>query len=121
MKMISIQNVTFFHEKNMILISRGMRKTWLSKTQGGALVVKIKGFDRYWFDPDTGKVYSRKSSKFFVALKKHEEETKHYFWLFHNGEKQKVYLWKILMMNMSGIELFFNERVHPGTELKLVA
>lgn len=117
--MIQVQNVTFFQEKNMILISRGQKKVWVRFTDGGDIVVKIKGFDRYWFNPDTGLVYSEKTSKIIEALKPYDNETKVYFWLHKNGFRTKVYLWEILRDNMQGIELFFKQRLEDNIHLRL--
>lgn len=108
--MIQVQNVTFLPKNNMILIARGMKKTWLSHTEGGNLVIKMKGYDKYWFDPDTGSVFSRKNSKSFSPLKKQTEEKKHYFWLYQNGVKVKVYFFEILRDNMTGIENFVRNK-----------
>lgn len=119
--MISIQNVTFFHKKNMILIARGMKKTWLSYTQGGNLVVKMKGFDRYWYDPDTGEVFSRKSARVYEPIKKQNDELKTYFYLYLNGQRTKVYHWEILRDNMSGIEIFVKDRMGEKFHLTLVS
>ena len=104
--MIQVQNVTFFREKNLILIARGMKKTWLSHTQKGVLVVKMKGFDKYWFDPNTMQVYSKKSNFTFYALKVNRDELKFYFNLSINGHSRKVYYWEILLKNKEGIETF---------------
>lgn len=119
--MVTVQNVTFFPKKNMILISRGLNKVWVSHTQGGVLVVKLKGYDRYWFCPDTGNVFSRKSSKIYEVLKRNEEELKAYYWLHLHGVRTKVYLWEILRDNMKGIETFIFDRQNEGNVLKLVS
>lgn len=107
--MIQVQNVTFFTEKNEILISRGVRKVWVCFNDKGEVMVKMKGFDRYFFDPDNGEVYS-KVRRQCSLIKPQLNEVKKYFWLYKNGIRTKVYLWEILRDNMSGIELFIKDR-----------
>lgn len=122
--MTTVQNVTFFSKKNMIQICRGMKKVWCSYTQEGVLVVKMKGFDRYWFCPDTGNVFARKSARLYEVIKRHEDEHKFYFWLYKNGQKLKVYQWEVFFVNKDGIETFGKDRVENGGSrnyLKLVA
>ena len=106
--MIQVQNVTFFSQ-NEVLISRGMKKVWVAFTDEGALVVKMKGFDRYYYDPDNREVYSKTSSG-FKKLQVRKDETKDYWQLFKHGIKEKVYHWEILRDNIKGIELFVTER-----------
>lgn len=119
--MIKIQNVVFNLEKNLIQICRGMKQVFLSITQGGVIVVKLKGYDRYYFCPDTTQVYSRKNSKTFEALKPRRDGAKVYYFLYKNGIPYRVYVWKILLDNMEGIETFLSERSLPARHLEIVS
>ena len=118
--MIQIQNVTFFPKKNMILISRGLKQVWVSQIQGGSVVVKMKGFDRYYYDPDNREVYSKRSGSNFLPVKVQKDEAKDYWYLWKNGVRKKVYHWEILKDNMPGIELFINERLSKKPDLRIV-
>lgn len=107
--MIQIQNVTFFPQKNMFLICRGMKKVWVAFNQKGVLMVKLKGFGSYWIDPTTMEVYSKKSDKTYSIIKKYLTEKEYYFNMYRNGVQSKVYLWQILIDNIKGIEVFLTE------------
>lgn len=117
--MIQIQNVTFFPRKNMILISRGLKQVWVSQLQGGGIVVKMKGFDRYHYDPDNREVYSKRGSTDYRLVKVQKDENKDYWYLWLNGFRRKVYHWEILRDNMSGIELFIKNRMDTKNTLRL--
>lgn len=119
--MIQVQNVTIFPEKREFQISRGRHITWAALTQGGVLVVKIKGFDRYWFDPDTASVYAKQARGGFRLLKQHTELGKAFFWLYLNGHKTKIYMRQILDQNMKGVERFSEEGSAERDNLKLVS
>lgn len=109
--MIKVQNVTFFTRKNLIQISRGLKQVWLSKIQGVGIVVKLEGYDRYYFCPDTLQVFSRKSAFKFEPLKQHMDGAKVFYFLYRNGISTRVYCWQILRDNAKGIETFGIDRV----------
>lgn len=108
--MIKIQNVVFFQSKNLIQISRGLKQVFLSFTQGGGIVVKLEGYDRYFFCPDTLQVFSRKSKKKFEPLKAEMDGVKVFYRLSMNGCQRRVYVWEILRDNRKGIETFCETR-----------
>jgi hypothetical protein len=105
---LRIENVQFFPEKNDFIISRGLKIRYGSFTREGKPVVQLKGFEKYYFDPDTCGVFSRQGSKTFTLLTPQKEGVKDYYQLYLHGQKRKVYLWQILRDNLEGIQLFFS-------------
>lgn len=83
-------------------------------------MVKIKGYDRYYFDPQTGGVFSRKKSG-FIPLTPVIEDGKKSFWLYQHSNKRKVSLFEILRENMRGIETFVTGDSKLRDELKMVS
>jgi hypothetical protein len=69
-------------------------------------VIKLEGFDRYYFCPDTLKVFSRRSAFEFHPLKEQMDGAKAFYTLYRNGVPGRVYTWQILRDNMKGIETF---------------
>lgn len=108
--MLKIQNVTVFHSKNLIQISRGLKQIWVSIIQGGRIVVKLEGYDRYYFCPDTLQVFSRRSASEFKPLRQQMDGAKVFFMLYRNGISSRVYAWQILRDNCKGIETFGDDR-----------
>lgn len=119
--MLKVQNVTFFHSKNLIQISRGLKQVWLSQTQGGAIVIKMESFDRYYFCPDTLQVFARKSANEFQPLKPRMDGQKVFYILYRNGVPSRVYVWQILRDNMKGIETFCFDRGGKKKLLEIVS
>lgn len=107
---VQVQNVTYFWKKKELLITRGVKLFWLAFTQGGRLVVKLKGFDRYYFDPDNGAIYSKVSSGHYRPIKRYSDGGRDWFNLFKNGCLRKVFWVDILRENMGGIEVFYSEQ-----------
>lgn len=108
--MLKIQNVTVFHSKNLIQISRGLKQVWISIIQGGRIVVKLEGYDRYYFCPDTLQVFSRRSALKFEPLRAQMDGAKMFYMLYRNGVSGRIYVWQILRDNMKGIETFCDDR-----------
>src|SRR5690606_19442606 len=96
-------------------------QVWVSKTQGGEIVIKLEGYDRYYFDPDTLQVFSRKNSENFAPLKPRMDGMKVYYFLYRNGIQKRVYVWEILRDNMKGIETFCFQRIHGKNHLDIVS
>lgn len=121
---VRLENVVFFPEKNEFLVVRGGRFRTFAITLKGALVVKLKGFDRYFFDPMTDEVFSRQGKRSFLPLKKQIDGTRPYYWLYLNGSRKRVYKWEILRDNADQIEISTAGEGDPdneGNELKLVS
>jgi len=121
MSKIRFQNVHFFRKKGQIdeiQISRGVHIIWLGITFEGAAVVKMKGFDRYYFCPETNQVYSRVKCRHYRPIKRHEEQGKPFYFLYFNGERRRVPFYEILRDNMKGIELFFSEENRDGRKVR---
>ncbi len=108
MKKLRIENVIFYPEKNDFTIVRGGRFRSGSFTEKGDAVVKIEGFSRYYFDPDTCQVFSRKARRAFQCLKKFNDGAGDYYFLFLNGNRIKVKMFDILRDNMKNLETFFH-------------
>jgi hypothetical protein len=106
--MIKIQNVVVFQSKNIIQISRGLKQVFFSIIQGGGLVVKLEGYDRYYFCPETLRVFSRKSANDFVPLRPQMDGSKVFYHLYRHGVGERVYVSDILRVNMKGIETFLD-------------
>lgn len=104
-----LENLIFDAEKNDFLIVRGGRFRSGSFTEKGEAVIKMEGFSRYFFDPETCQVYSRKARRSFEILKKMNDGAGDYYFLYLNGIRQKVTLFQILRDNMKNLELFFHE------------
>lgn len=119
--MVKVQNVTFFRKNNLIQIARGLKQVWVSYTQGGVLVIKMEGYDRYYFCPDTFQVFSRKSSKNFEPLTSRMDGAKIFYFLYRYGVSKRVYVWEILRDNMTGIETFCHDRTHGKKQLEVVS
>lgn len=115
---LQVLNVHFFPKKGEILINRGVYSTWMGVTTEGGLVVKLKGFDRYYFDPHSGEVYARTGVKTYRPLKRWDNNGKPYYFLYWHGQKTKVFFSKILLENMKGIEIFFSEENRDGRKIK---
>lgn len=119
---LRIENVVFFPKKNDFLIVRGGRFRSGSFMEGGEPVVKLEGFSKYYFDPCTCAIYSRKGRRTFEALKKRTEGARDYFILYLNGNQKKVFLWEILRDNMRNLEEFFSndskETLRPDMKSK---
>jgi hypothetical protein len=98
-----------------------MRQVFLSLTKEGKIVVKMKGYDRYFFCPDTFKVFSRKSATEFSPLTPRMEGKAVYYRLYRGGVQDRVFLWQILRDNMSGIETFLYDREGGSKHLSLVS
>lgn len=117
LKPLQVLNVKFFRKKGVIdtlAINRGVYCIWMAITKEGGAVVKMKGFDRYFFDPDTGEVFSKVGVRAFRPIKRHCEGGKPYFELYLHGTKTKVTWAQILRDNIKGIELFFSEEDPAG-------
>ena len=104
-----IENVVFFPEKNDFLIVRGGRFRSGSFREGKP-VIQINGFERYYFCPETVKVFSRSGRTAFSALKERLEGVRPYFILYLNGVQRKVFLWEILRDNWKEIDVYFTEK-----------
>lgn len=68
-------------------------------------MIKMNGFDDYFYNPDTWEVHSKSG-----VLKPQRNGNKAYFWLFRNSERIKVLHWEILLSNWEKIEIFLKER-----------
>lgn len=108
--MLKIQNLVVFKSKNIIQISRGMRQVFISFLQGGNVVVKLDGYDRYYFCPDTLRLFARRSAFKFVPMRPEMDGSKVFYRLSKNGVQSRVYVWQILRNNMKGIETFIRDR-----------
>lgn len=106
---LQVMNVHFFPKKREILINRGVYSTWMAFTTEGVFLIKLKGFDRYYFDPDTFDIFARVSTGKFRAIQKFTGQGMPYYYLYFHGQRQKVYLAQILKQNLKGIETFFSE------------
>jgi hypothetical protein len=106
---LQVLNVHFFPKKGEILINRGVYSTWLAQTTEGEILVKLKGFDRYYFNPDTFDILSKVADGRFRIIQKFSGQGKPYYYLYFHGHKTKFYLADILRENMKGIETFFDE------------
>lgn len=100
----------FFPGKNDFLVSRGLRVRYGSFAGKGVPVVQLKGYEKYYFDPETCKVYSRQGVREFHELTPQLEGAKPYYWLYRYGVKAKVFLWLILQDNLDGIQTFFSQK-----------
>lgn len=118
--MLKVQNVVFFTQKNIIQISRGLKQVFCAFLQGGRIVIKLEGFDRYFFCPDTLQVFSRRSAHHFIPLTPQMDGMKVFFYLYKNGNRDKVFIWEILRDNAKGIETFGYDREDPKKHLKMV-
>lgn len=114
--MIKIQNVVFFRSKNIVQISRGLKQVFLAFNQGGGIVVKLEGYDRYYFCPETLQVFSRKSAHRFEPIRSQMDGSRVFYHLYRHGVGARVYVSQILRDNMKNIETFLTEK----TSLKLV-
>lgn len=117
MGLIQVLNVKFFRKNNVLdklSINRGVYCVWMGVTKEGGLVVKIKGFDRYYFDPETCEVFSRVAARNYRPMKKCDDGGKPYYRLYLNGQPEKVTVARILRENIKGIEMFFSEENRDG-------
>ncbi len=106
---IRIQNVIFDPKNNNFLISRGGTFTAGAFTEKGVPVIKLKGYENYYFDPSTWEIVSRRGRRAFRVLKKHVQEGRDFFYLFRNGVQSRVYAWEILRDNINAIESYYSD------------
>ena len=117
MRVIQVQNVKFFRKKgvlDMLAINRGVSCTWLGVTRGGGLVVKVARFDRYFFDPETCEVFARSGPREYRAMKRYNDGGAPYYYLWRNGNRERITLGQILRENLKGIETFYSDDNREG-------
>ena len=110
MKPLQVLNVKFVRKNNVLdqlAINRGVYCVWMGVTKGGGLLVKLKGFDRYYFDPETYEVVSRHGPRDYRPVKCYNDGGVPYHRLYRHGVVEKITRAQILRENMKGIETWF--------------
>ena len=107
MKAVAIKNTVFFPKFGEILIQWRGCHTMVAMTQGGVMV-RLKGYENYYLCLDSSRVFSKRSGK-LLPLREFFEAGKIFYWLSLNGNKNKVFLSRILEDNLNGIEHFFKQ------------
>lgn len=109
MEAIRVQNVVIFPKKREFLITRNGRHVMCFLDNQGRVMVRLKGYENYYFDVRTCEVYSRGKSGIMKVLKPDTRSGRIYYHLFIAGFEKMIGLDEILRENLKEIEQYFSE------------